>query len=256
MAPLTSPNAQNLEQTKAALMELLGMDNKVVGYKHDATGTPTTTYAHGPGGVFSFPGVDPQVFSTTIGVESGIVGMLPKFPSVFTNPVYQSITGVQDDVGTEPVNVCDPAVVAGLIKACKLTSVFGRYRRQTRELYINRLGQRNDPADPMNLRLMNALIQQDGVFRPEMTPLGGDQVLQSELAKVLMEFGVSVNRLLARQLWTGNPANNTAGDGFKELTGFELLINTGAVDAETGVACPSLDSDIKDFNFLNVDGSG
>lgn len=230
-----------------------------VGFKHNATGTPTTTYAHGPGGVFSYPGVDPQVFSAMLGVEGGLIGALPKYPSVYTNPLYLTITGVQDDVGSEPDAVCDPAVVAGLTKACMQTSVFGRYRRQTREVYLNNLGRYRDNADPTNLRLANAfpaLRGGDPFMNPALaTPMGGD-VLELEMAKVLFEFGVSVNRLLDRQLFRGNPSNNSAGDGYREMTGLDLLIGTGKVDAETGTACPAMDSDIKDFNYQNVGASG
>lgn len=243
-----------LAETKAALAELLGL--KEIGFKHDATGTPTSVYAHGPEGVFSFPGVDPQMFHTVIGIESGLVGMLPKMPSLFTNPIYQTVTGVQDDTGSEPTNVCDAAVVGGLLKACKTTSVFGRYRRQTREIYLDRLGQRTDPAEPTNLRLMQAIDGIDPLLSPELAPMGqAGQFINLEVNKLLLELGVSFNRLLSRQLWQGNPANNTAGDGYKELTGFEQLVTTGYVDAEINTSCPSLDSDVKDFNYQNVDGS-
>jgi hypothetical protein len=247
----TAEKAQNalLDFAMATLAKKKG-----IAYKHDATGTPTTVYGHGPGGVFTFPGVDPQVFATIIGIEPGIMGVLPKFPSLLTNPVYQTVTGVQADIGDEAVNVCDPVPTAGLTKAGKLTSVFGRYRRQTREIYLNRLGQRNDLADPMNLQLMNLFAPGDDQLRnPDMVAGAGSQVLNNELMKVLFEFGVSIDRLLARQIWTGNPANNTAGEGYKEQTGFELLVGTGKVDAETNVALPSLDSDVKDFNYALVD---
>ncbi len=225
-----------------------------MGLKHDATGTPTTTYAHGPGGVFSFPGVDRDVFSTVLGIEPGIIGSLSKFPSVQTNPLFTTVTGVQADIGTEAEEVCDPVPTAGLMKACMQTSVFGRYRRQTREVYLNRLGQQRDNADPMNLNLMNMFEAQTDPFRnPEMTPDGGSQVINNEIMKILFEFGVSINRLISRQIWTGNPSNNTAGEGYKELVGFNTQISTGKVDAETGLACPSMDSDIKDFNYGRVD---
>lgn len=231
-----------------------------IGYKHNASGTPTSVYGHGPGGVFSYPGVDPQVFSAMIGVEAGLIGALPKFASVYTNPLFLSITGVQGDTGSEPDEVCDPAVVAGLTKACMLTSVFGRYRRQTRELYLNDLGRYRDNADPANLRLMNAFPGIRG-GDPFMNPaMGGGgmtgNILELEMAKVLFEFGTSVNRLLDRQLFSGNPSNNTSGGGYREMTGLDLLIGTGKVDAETGVACPALDSDIKDFNFQNLKDFG
>lgn len=234
-----------------AIRDIVGQ-SKGVSYKHDATGTPTTTYAHGPGGLFTYPGVNPDVFSAMIGIEAGLVGLLPKYASVETNPIFETITGVQDDVGNEPSAECDPAIVAGLLKACKLTSVFGRYRRQTRELYLNRLGQRVNNSDPMNLRLMNTPMGNDQMLAPDMIPGAGTEILNNEVLKVLFEFGVSVNRLLARQIWDGNPTNNN-GEGYKELTGVNLLIGTGKVDAETGVACPAMDSDIKNFNYSRVD---
>ncbi len=243
----------------AYLAEVLNKSNKAAGYKHDATGTPTTVYGHGPGGVFTFPGVDPQVFNTTIGVESGLIGMLPKFSSVLTDPTFLTVTGVQADVGTEPVNVCDAAIEAGLVKTCKTTAPFGRFRRQTREIYLDRIGQRVDNSDPMNLNLMNMYAGpgpgQDPVFHPMLAPTGPSGVLLSEMTKLFLEFGVSSNRALAQMLFTGNPTNNTAGNGYREFPGFDQLITTGYVDIENGVACPSLDSDIKDFNFRNVDGS-
>ncbi len=265
MTTLADPRLRNDQGYKAAireeLAEILGF--KGAGYKHDSPGTPTAIYAHGPEGVFTFPGVNPEVFSATIGVESGMIGILPKTPSVFTNPVYLSITGVQDDIGAEVTNVCDNAPTGGLIKTCKLTSVFGRYQRATREIYLDRLGMRNDFADPSNLRLMNSLtgnvpgVARDNILYPQHAP-PGEWDLNLEVSKVFMELGVSISRLLSRQLWTGSPANNSAAGeaaGFKELTGFELLVNTGKVDAETNTACPALDSDVKDFNFANVDGS-
>ncbi len=225
-----------------------------VGFKHDATGTPTTTYAHGPTGVFSFPGVDTSVFSTVIGIEPGMVGVLPKIPSVITDPVFTVLTGVQDDIGAEATNVCDAVPTGGLTKVCHQTSVFGRYRRQTRELYVNRIGQQRDNADPMNLRLMNMFAKPDDPFlSPDMIPANNSQIINNELMKVLFELGVSINRLLSRQIWTGNPSNNTAGEGYKELVGFDTQIGTGKVDVETNIACPSIDSDIKDFNYGRVD---
>lgn len=242
----------------AVLDELLGL--KDMGFKHDATGTPTTVYAHGPTGLFSYPGVDPQVFAAHVGVESGIMSMLNKLPSVYTDPTFLTLTGVQDDSGSEPTNVCDASVVAGLTKGCKTTAPFGRLSRQTREIYLNRIGQLVDPSDPMNLNLMNFGFNgpgpmMDEVFHPGLAPQGGGNVLLSEWAKLLLEFGTSVNRALAAMLWQGNPSNNTAGEGYKEFPGFQQLVTTGYVDIETNTACPSLDSDIKNFNYRNVDGS-
>lgn len=228
-----------------------------IGEKHDASGTPISVgYTHGPGGVLSFPGVDPDAFHTIVGRRT-MLGQLPTNPSLYTNPTYYTITGVLGDTGSEKTDVCDNAPTAGLMKACLTTSVFGRYERATGELELNRLGQRTDRADPMDLRLIGSPLVQTGLFGagPENPDTPAD-LFTNEVARKFWERNVSFHRLLSRQLWLGNPDNNTGGGGYKEMTGFEILINTGYVDAETGSTCPSVDSYVRDANYLRIDLAG
>jgi hypothetical protein len=227
------------------------------GLKHDASGTPTAVYGHGQDatqrGLFTFPGVAPEVFSTIVGTEPGMIGVLPKYPSVYTNPTYFSITGIQADIGSEPSTVCGAAPTAGYMKGCKLTSPFGRFRRQTREIYLDRIGARVDLSDPDYLQLMNNPIGgNDPILNP--SPFGGNNPLTNEIAKVTIEMGFSINNLLNRQLWIGSPANNN-GEAYKEFAGFDLLVAANQVDCETNTACPSLYSDIKDFAYGRVDAA-
>lgn len=225
---------------------------KAIGRKHTASGTPISTgYSHGPGGILRFPGVDPDVFQTIVGTK-GILNMLPAKPSVYTNPTYQTITGVRDDSGSEKTDPCDNAPTAGLIKSCILTSVFGRYERATPELELNRLGQLSDMADPMDLSLVGSPIDGAGVFNLAELKTPAD-LLRNEVSRKFFELNVSFHRILSVQLWQGNPANNSAGGGYKEMTGFQLLVNTGHLDAQTGTSCPSIDSDLKNFNYARVD---
>lgn len=227
---------------------------KSVGYKHDAPGTPGAGYMHGPGGLLSFPGVDPQVFQTIIGVRPGILGEMPARASVFTDPVFQVLTGVQAGTGDNKVDVCDPAPVAGLLKGGKITAPFGRYEFQTREIELNRMGKRNDRADPVDLRLMGDAIPSGDIFGVNQRAPG--DVLTNEMETAFFERNIFAHRTLARQVWVGNPVNNTAGGGYKEFPGLSALVNTGHVDAETNLALPSLDADVKDLNFLCVDANG
>ncbi len=69
----------------------------------------------------------------------------------------------------------------------------------------------------------------------------------------MQSVGISFQNQLTEQLYRGNPANNSAGGGFKEFPGLDILIGTNKVDAITNTECPSLDSDIKDFNYGLVD---
>jgi len=57
-------------------------------------------------------------------------------------------------------------------------------------------------------------------------------------------------------VFTGNPTNNSAGGGYKEFPGLEVLISTNKIDAVAGTACPSLYSDVKDFTYRQVDDTG
>jgi len=82
-----------------------------------------------------------------------------------------------------------------------------------------------------------------------------NQVLRNVVMMNLVVVGIEFQRLLARKLWTGTPANNTAGGGYKEFPGLDMLIATGKIDAFTGVACPALDPDVKDFDYSDVDGT-
>ena len=202
-----------------------------------------------------YPGVDPDVFHNIVGAK-GIIGQLPVRASVDTNPLFSVITGVSDDTGAEKTEVCDDAPVAGILSACRLSSVFGRYERQTAQIEINRLGQRVDRADPMDLRLIGSPIANSGLFMSgPADPTVPSNLLQNEMAARMFELSVSLHRLLSRQLWTGNPANNN-GDAYREITSFPILINTGHADVITNTTCPSVDSDVKDFNFQTVAAAG
>lgn len=231
-----------------------------LGVKHDSPGSPPANqYSHGPGGLLTFPGTDPMVFHTNVG-NRGLISQLPATPSVETDPTFTIITGVQDVTGAEKDGTCDNAPVAGLMKGCRLRSVFGRYERATREIDLLRIGKVNDRADPMDLRLVGTPIATSGLFAngPADPTTPGD-VLTNEVSRKFWELGIAYHRLLNRQIWLGNPGNNAAispGGGYKEMTGIQTLVATGHVDIETNTPCPSTDSDIKDFNFGIVDAQG
>jgi len=247
-----------LEQLALALAPVMDQQKaRAWGLKHDASGTPISVgYSHGPGGLLTFPGVDPTVFHTIMG-NSSIIGQLPSVPSLDTNPTYLTITGVQDDSGSEKEDVCDDAPIAGLMKGCLATSVFGRYERATAELELNRLGQRINRSDPLDLRLVGSPIAAAGIFGSgPQDPSAPMDVFTNEVSRKFWERNVSIWRQLSRQVWQGTPANNSAGGGYKEMTGFSVLVNTGYRDAETGTTCPAMDSYISDFSYGQVSESG
>jgi len=212
-----------------------------------ATGTPTTYYAHGPGGLFSTAGVNQDVLATVV-TPTGLLEVLPAYGTRFMSPMFQYITGFLDDTGADPDTECEDCKTAGVKKGCIQTAQFGRYCRETKEMSVERIAQLNNRAEPTDLRLINPLF--DGnTFTPAMT---NQNPFRGEVQQALLELGVSIERLLSPQLWTGNPANNNVGGGYAEFPGLDILVGTTKVDAISGVACPSLASDLKDFNYQEV----
>jgi hypothetical protein len=230
-----------------------------MGRRHTTpAGTPAAgRYAHGPTGLFTLPGVDPALYSTIVGIES-LSMMFPAAASLDTNPLFTTITGVQDETGVEPSDACDDAPIAGLIKACTQTASYGRYTRMTPEIDVRRMGQRVNRGDPTDLRVLNGPANAGitSIFTPDGTSPSLTQAINSETAKIFFEFGINVNRLLTQQVFAGNPANNAAGGGSRQFPGLDILIGTGKVDAETGTACPSLDSTIRNLNHVNIAEDG
>lgn len=221
------------------------------GFKHTTpTGTPSTPYYTGPGGLFGVDGLERDVISTRV-QPIGIAGRLPAVGSVRTNPLYGYLTGFQDVTGSNADGVCDDPQTAGPGKSCIQTAQFGRYSFMTRELELNRLGQQIDRGEFQDLQLMNdPLLQAMGQIANPNVP--GNMQLGREVLMRFLELGIAFQNKLVRQVYIANPANNSPNGGYMEFAGADILIGTNKVDALTGVECPALDSDIKNFNYGNV----
>ena len=219
--------------------------------------TPTTVYGHGPGGLFSAPGLEAPLFSAMILPVMGVQDILPAYPNRNANPLYGIITGQTATTGSEPTGVCDDPPTVGLTKLCMQSQPFGRESRQTRVYDVDRTGLLQNRSDMTDLRLLNNPFGQ--VSNTNVPTLPGNnpaQIAQNEFAKAMFEFAVGWKRDFARLLYTGTPTNNTAGGGYKEFWGFDALINTGYRDAETGTACPAADSIVRSFGSLDVASNG
>jgi hypothetical protein len=218
--------------------------------------TPTAFYGHGPGGAFSSLGLSKPVFSSLILPYMGLGGMLPSVASIDTNPLWGIMTGVTAATGSNPTNVCDECKTAGNMKLCTHSLPFGRYCLDTKVYQVDRIGERRNRAEFTDLSLLNQAFGMNANGGMMPGPVGGGDPLNNEFNKAMFEFAVSWGLLYATQLWTGSPANNTAGGGYKEFIGLDLQINTGHVDAETGVACAGADSIIRSMANLEVSTNG
>jgi hypothetical protein len=226
-----------------------GSSIKAVGNKEAAL-VNTAGLLFGAGGVFSTPGLEPDVITAHVRPH-GLLAELPHFPSVIEQPRYATITGFTGTTGNEPANPCSDAP-SGYMKGCNLTAQFGRVQRDTNTI----------EWDKVMLQLRGG-ITTDLVLRGRL--LGLDKMKPSELSEAdvlnivtmaeMVGVGVQLERLNSRLLWRGNPANNNIGGGYKEPPGLDRQIATGQVDAETNIACAALDSDVKSFARSPVDGT-
>jgi hypothetical protein len=123
---------------------------------------------------------------------------------------------------------------------------------------INRIGQRINRGEFHDLNLLNSpLVEQMGGLMQGFFGLQNQAAIFAgrEMLMRLVEVGVAFQRWFCPTVYTGNPANNTAGGGYKEFPGLDLVISRTKVDALAGSACPSLYSDIKDFSYRKVDNT-
>lgn len=213
--------------------------------------SPIATYGHGPGGLFSFPGLMQQVFNAMILPHLGLERAIPFRLTNETDPIGAILTGVTATTGDNPTGVCDDPKTAGLAKLCMTSWPLGRISMQTNVLNLERFGERTNRGEFMDLQLIGNPISDFG--SPTMpSPATAQNALQTEAGKAMFEFAASWAREYAHLLYDGNPTNNTAGGGYKEPYGLDILINTGYRDAESGDACPAADSIIEDFGNANI----
>lgn len=212
-----------------------------------ATGAMTAQRLHGINGLFNGPGYDQVVFSTYVRPKS-IGSMLPMIPSVDEDPRFATLTGFTAPSGDQPTNACADAPT-GYTKGCELTAYFGLKRFDTQEIEMDQVMRRVNRGDFKDLRLAGEILNED--LRGALAPGGitQDNALNVLTAMEMLRTAAYMENALAIDMWQGT----VAGGSFP---GLAAQIATGQVDAATGTACPSLDSDIKDFALNEVCGTG
>lgn len=219
------------------------------------TGSPAGPYVHGPGGLFGVRGLSRDIVSTHTQITGSLGELLPVRPSVDTNPLFGYITGFLRSDQQEKNLVCDDPKEAANFKTCIQTTVFGRKEFKTRTIEINRVGQRLNRGEFLDLELANGpLVNQLGGLMQSFTGLNNQEGILAgrEMYERFVEVGVAFQRWFCPQVYTGNPTNSAAGGGYKEFPGLDLLISTTKIDALTGQACPSLRSTLMDFGYRTV----
>jgi hypothetical protein len=206
----------------------------------------TAVELHGVGSLFGSHSIDRDVITAHMR-PFGLGARLPKFPSVYEQPFYASITGFTADSGTEQTSDCADCKVA-YMKGCDLTAQFGRICRDTKTIEINKVMLQKNRGDFTDLVLHGSLLGDTG-FMP--SGMSDADVLNIVTKAEMVTAAISMERSLGKQLWRGSIFNNTGG--YKEFPGLMYQIATGQMDAHTATLCPALDSDVKLFGYQNVE---
>lgn len=246
------PNQVNTAELAAHLLSQLAA-NGGASFKAVSSTPGYGSYAHGPGGLFSYPGISKPVFSAMLLPQLGLQNRLPAYPNNEVNPLFALVTGVTASSGAEPAGPCDDPPSPGLMKLCTQTFVYGRIARQTPVFELDRFGTVTNRGEMTDLVLQNQPFTNGGNPNvPTIPNASPADALRSSISKAMFEFAVMWARDFASDLYTSNPTNNNAGGGRKFYRGLDLQINTGYRDAITNQLCPAADSLVFNFNGLDI----
>lgn len=212
----------------------------------------TFTELHGMGSLFGSQSVERDVITSHMNPMAGLMSVIPLLPTVSEDPRFAALTGYTATNGSEPATPCADAP-AGYVKACNLTAQLGRVQRDTQTIDWDKVALRRNRGDFSDLILRGQVL---GMTNLSPLNAAGNDILNVVTLSEMVIAAVNMERLLVRHVWQGNPANNNAGGGYKEMPGLDRQIATGQVDADTNTACPGLDSDVKNFAYDDVGGTG
>jgi len=212
----------------------------------------TFTELHGMGSLFGSQSVERDVITSHMNPMPGLASVIPLLPTVSEDPRFAALTGYTATNGSEPATPCADAP-AGYVKACNLTAQLGRVQRDTQTIDWDKVALRRNRGDFSDLILRGQVL---GMTNLSPLNAAGNDILNVVTLSEMVIAAVNMERLLVRHVWQGNPANNNAGGGYKEMPGLDRQIATGQVDADTNTACPGLDSDVKNFAYDDVGGTG
>jgi len=222
--------------------------------KHNpAAGAGTYLSPHGGTGMFTEPGVRPDMYSALVGPRT-FMDSLSFNKSEFQNELIAILTGQQAGTGTNPDNICGTPPQPGLLKKCTRALTYGQIFLGTEKLVVPEIGELKDRADME--RLINNMASSDNPMIPDLLRQPGLN-FRSAKAHQLFMLSTQLQRSIAPVEVEGNstllPAATTLG-WISEFNGLDRLIITGHTDVATGTLCPAADSHVINWNQA-IDGA-
>lgn len=211
------------------------------------SGTPTSTYLHGAGGLLSTPTTRSTIVNAAVAPLSGLATRLPYRPSNYVRDVVEVYTGQTANTGTQNTTACGDAKQVGNLMTCRYLLSFGRASLETQVLQVDRVGELLNRGDFRDYRLIGD--PWNSAVTPQPVDING--VLDSEVDAKIAALWNGWYYEYGTLPYTGNPANTTGNTGYQEYAGLDIQINTGKVDV-TSVACPAADSLLWDAGNADI----
>lgn len=223
------------------------------------TATPLQGVFHGNTaqyGIFTTPGVRPQRYSTLTRPYS-LMNIVGVERSDLQTEMLEIMTGQTDVSCTNASGWCGTPPTAGQLKVCKQNYSWGQFYMKTQLNAIPEIGTLKNRADVPG-EILNAgptghPFIPDLMFRMEDT--------RSQLQHEFYTVGVETERSFGITEVQGDNTlayTSTKCGWIKEFNGLDKLIKTGHTDAETGIACPAVDSAVVTYsanvNTTTADG--
>jgi hypothetical protein len=205
-------------------------------------------------GLFTRPGVDPNMLSAIRYPEARLIAQLYAGVTDERTPEYSILTGVDAGQGSNASDWCGEAPRAGFVRIGTTRSQFGEFKMQTNSVKLAEIGGRINRAD----------VDRNVINMPDAFPLmpsivgglaSGGNSLNTALGLEVFSLGIHLQRVMGRVLFHGNRATASGSTelGFmREFDGFDQLIVTGYEDIDSGLKIPAADSIVQDYNNVNI----
>jgi len=166
---------------------------------------------------------------------------LPVTPTDTETAYLALLTGQAANTGTNPATECAACPTVGALTRCMSAVPLGRICLDARVLEVPLIGTRANRSVFRDFQLLGGQPVDNAPSLPNSR-----DVLNAEVGERMLELSMGWATTFGGLTYTGNPANNA--NAYREMKGFDLLINTPYADAETSAACPAADPIIVNHN--------
>lgn len=205
---------------------------------------------HGEGGLLTYPGVRPDMYSLVPRVGT-FAASLPMYKSRFQTEIFEFLTGVTAQSGTNPDDTCGTPPQSGQAKIAQIIATYGTFYKATPEINAANAGKLKNRAD-LRRRLRNPPFEEMTANPFVPMPVGaGPESFNTMLGKTFLEFGQGAMLDFAYTDWRGDKTKTSAQTqlGFiREYDGIDKWIKTGWTDVVSGATVASLDSQVVAYN--------